>query len=129
MLWTFRHPFFINMQHVPGMLFCHSILRMPPMPTSPPPPADELEHLRQLIAGLAALCGVDSGDRRALRQLIDAPDGTTTDDLRQELRTLLTLLYRLEAASSEDSGLAGLRRLWQLCAEARARLDDPCCSR
>lgn len=103
------------------------------MSASLPPVPDELDRLRQLIADLATRCGVDPGDRRALRLLLDAPESPAgeeaTQDPRHELRTLLTLLYRLEAACSEDIGLAGLRRLWHLCAEAHNRQGEPCCSR
>lgn len=89
-------------------------------------PDDELDSLRRLIAGLAQRCQVNLDDRRALRQLLDEQTAANKDPARHELRSLLRLLYRLESASSEDLGLAALRRLWQLCAEARARLGDPC---
>lgn len=89
-------------------------------------PHDELDHLRRSIAGLAQSCQVDLGDRQSLRLLLDGQEVGSDNPARQELRTLLPLLYRLEAASSEDLGLAGLRRLWQLCAEARVRLGNSC---
>lgn len=90
------------------------------------PPHDELDCLRSLIAGLAQRCQVDLGDRQSLRRLLDDQQPGSDDSTRHELRTLLRLLYRLEAASSEDLGPAGVRRLWQLCAEARVRLGDNC---
>lgn len=40
---------------------------------------------------------------------------------RQQLSTMLTLLFRLEASSSEDLGNTGLRRLWRQHRELLAR--------
>ena len=39
----------------------------------------------------------------------------------QELRAMMILLYRLEASSSEDLGVEGLRRLWHQHGEIMAR--------
>jgi hypothetical protein len=41
----------------------------------------------------------------------------------QELRAMLILLFRLEASSSEDLGVEGLRRLWRQHSEIMARYD------
>jgi len=88
--------------------------------------SDDLKPLRRVIAQLADHCGVDIDDRSAIRQLMDGdfsqreaqgPDSKAC----QELRTMLTLLFRLEASSSEDLGIAGLHRLWHQHSEILAR--------
>lgn len=104
----------------------HILTRLPSQMPHDTPSEDELDALRRLIAGLGQRCQVDLDDRRALRQLLAEQTAAGDDPARHELRTLLRLLYRLEAASSEDLGLSALRRLWQLCAEARTRLAGPC---
>ena len=94
---------------------------------------DELRALQQAIGELAGRLGVDLADRRRLRALLDgdeigiarnaaeANDATEADTLAA-LRELLVLSLRLEACSSEDLGVSGVRRLWQRCGELRARL-------
>jgi hypothetical protein len=73
-------------------------------------PADLLA-LRQLIAQQAQLCDLELSDRRAVRALLDA-DPLACSTSSRELRLMLILLFRLEASSSEDIGIEGLRRLW-----------------
>ena len=73
-------------------------------------PADLLA-LRQLIAEQALQCDLDLSDKRAVRALLDA-DPLNCSSSRRELRLMLILLFRLEASSSEDIGVEGLRRLW-----------------
>jgi hypothetical protein len=85
---------------------------------------EELFALRRLIGELAPQCGLDLADRAATRHFLDgqASHSESIDpQLCQELRAMLILLFRLEACSSEDSGLSGMRRLWRLHGETLAR--------
>ena len=86
----------------------------------------EMQALRQLITRLAGQCRLDLSDRIAVRQFLDDTEmrgrGESLDPkVCQELRTMLILLYRLEASSSEDLGVDGLRRLWHQHGEILAR--------
>ena len=79
----------------------------------------DLVALRRAIALLADRCGVDLADRAALRRVLDGKfsDRQTALGKRQDahdLSAMLTLLFRLEACSSEDLGITGLQRLWLL---------------
>ncbi|MFZ2974803.1 MAG: hypothetical protein WA049_19405 [Ferribacterium limneticum] len=81
-------------------------------------PPEDMQALRQLIAQLAPQCGVDLGNRTSIRQFLDSDPGTGRSEsidpqICQELRIMMILLYRLEASSSEDLGVEGLRRLWR----------------
>jgi len=89
-------------------------------------PPEDIQALRHLIALLAPQCGVELGDRIAIRRFLDAESsasrGESIDPATcQELRAMLILLYRLEASSSEDLGVEGLRRLWRQHGEILSR--------
>ncbi|UCV17969.1 hypothetical protein [Ferribacterium limneticum] len=89
-------------------------------------PPEDMQALRRLIAQLAPQCGVDLGDRSSVRHFLDAdatnPRSESIDpQICQELRAMMVLLYRLEASSSEDLGVEGLRRLWRQHGEIMAR--------
>lgn len=87
---------------------------------------EEILALRRAIARLADECRIDLGDRTAVRRFMD--DGQPGEHLpqaereaRRELREMVTLLLRIEACSSEDIGIVGLRRLWSQHREILAR--------
>ncbi|MDP3538850.1 MAG: hypothetical protein Q8S26_09115 [Azonexus sp.] len=87
---------------------------------------EELLILRQLICQLAPQCGLDLGNRASVRSFLDQDAAASRSEsidpkLCQELRAMLILLYRLEASSSEDLGVEGLRRLWHQHGEIIAR--------
>lgn len=89
----------------------------PPL-LDPPPDYEDIQALRRVIAQLAGRCGIDLGDRAVLRRVLDGDfgnDQAAPDDRQQvqELSAMLTLLFRLEACSSEDLGIAGLLGLWR----------------
>ena len=88
--------------------------------------SEDLLALRRVIAQHAERCGLDLTDPLAVRQILDgdcspcqtpahAPQGC------HELPAMLTLLFRLEASSSEDLGISGLRRLWRQHGEILSR--------
>ncbi|MBS1229076.1 MAG: hypothetical protein H6R17_2353 [Proteobacteria bacterium] len=82
-----------------------------------PQSCEDILALRRAIAQLAARCRVDLTDRTALRRVLDGDfcAGQSAQSDHQDLRDLsamLTLLFRLEASSSEDLGITGLHRLW-----------------
>ena len=88
--------------------------------------SEDIQALRRIIAQLAERCSVDLTDRETLRRLLDGDfsDGQAPRSDRQnmtELSAMLTLLFRLEASSSEDLGITGLRRLWREHARILAR--------
>jgi len=90
---------------------------------------EELQALRRLIGELAVQCKVDLSERTALRRFLDhdCAAGQRQDcdpQIAHELRAMLILLFRLEASSSEDIGIEGLRRLWHQHGETLARFDD-----
>ena len=79
---------------------------------------EEIEALRREITHLADRCAIDLDDRAVLRTVLDgdfcaaeSPPGDR--QMIQELSAMLTLLFRLEACSSEDLGIAGLLGLWR----------------
>ena len=89
----------------------------PPL-LDPPPDYEDIQALRRVIAHLAGRCAIDLTDRAALRRVLDGDFGTdqaTPGDRQQvqELSAMLTLLFRLEACSSEDLGIDGLLGLWR----------------
>lgn len=99
---------------------------MTPSILDPNPGGEDLLALRRAITLLAKRCQIDLADRAALRRLLDGDFSdcrAVTGDVRdgQDLRALLTLLFRLEASSSEDLGIAGLRRLWRQHGKVLAR--------
>ena len=78
----------------------------------------DLLALRRAIDQLADRCGLELADGPALRRLLDGDFSACRASARnlkecQELSAMLTLLFRLEASSSEDLGITGLRRLWR----------------
>lgn len=88
--------------------------------------SEELQVLRRLIAQFAGQYGLELSDKSALRRFLDAdhplhPASLAPSKTGQELRAMLTLLFRLEACSSEDLGFEGLCRLWQEHSETLAR--------
>lgn len=87
---------------------------------------EDIQALRRLITQLAPQCGLDLSNRLAVRRFLDddqiAGRSESIDpQICQELRAMLILLYRLEASSSEDLGVEGLRRLWHQYSEILAR--------
>jgi hypothetical protein len=89
-------------------------------------PPEDMQALRQLIAQLAPQCGVDLGNRSSVRHFLDSDlaagrSESIDPQICQELRAMMILLYRLEASSSEDIGVEGLRRLWRQHGEILAR--------
>jgi hypothetical protein len=81
---------------------------------------------RRVIAHLADRCGLDLEDKCAVRSFLDGDIAHYWQLIAdhpdyQELRTMLTLLFRLEVSSSEDLGIAGLHRLWHQHSEILAR--------
>lgn len=89
-------------------------------------PPEDMQALRRLIVQLAPQCGVDLGNRSAVRHFLDNDSAASRSEsidpqTCQELRAMLILLYRLEASSSEDLGVEGLHRLWRQHGEILAR--------
>ncbi len=74
---------------------------------------EDMRSLRQLISRMAAECGINLGERHSVRQLLDGSTHASSPALANELRSLLILRYRLEAACSEDLGYDGMNGLWQ----------------
>jgi hypothetical protein len=96
----------------------------PVLETNHPP--EDMLALRRLIARLAPQCGVDLSDRASIRRFLDTDSASSRSEiidpqLCQELRAMMILLFRLEASSSEDLGVEGLRRLWRQHGEILAR--------
>ena len=88
--------------------------------------AEDILALRRVIAHLADRCELDLADPYAVRHFLDgdSSQGQASKHEHQdcdELRAMLTLLFRLEASSSEDLGIAGLHRLWMQHSEILAR--------
>jgi len=88
--------------------------------------SEDIQALRRIIAQLADHCGINLTDRATLRRILDGDfsDGRAPLGDRQsmpDLSAMLTLLFRLEASSSEDLGITGLRRLWREHARMLAR--------
>ena len=77
-----------------------------------------LDPLRRMIVRLAERCRLDLADKPAVRRFLDgdfsrceAPEWDTNSC--GDLHSMITLLFRIEASSSEDLGIDGLHRLWQ----------------
>ena len=88
--------------------------------------SEDIQALRRIIAQLADHCGINLTDSATLGRLLDGDfsDGPTPlggHQDRRDLSAMLTLLFRLEASSSEDLGITGLRRLWHEHAKMLAR--------
>ena len=88
--------------------------------------SEDIQALRRIIAQLADHCGINLTDSATLGRLLDGDfsDGPTPlggHQDRRDLSAMLTLLFRLEASSSEDLGITGLRRLWHEHAKILAR--------
>ena len=88
--------------------------------------AEDILALRRVIAHLAERCELDLSDPYAVRHFLDADSSHDQESVRAhqdgaELRAMLTLLFRLEASSSEDLGNDGLHRLWMQHSEILAR--------
>ena len=91
-------------------------------------PPEDMQALRRLIAQFAPQCGVDLGNRASIRHFLDSDQANSRSEsinpqICQELRAMMILLYRLEASSSEDLGVEGLRRLWRQHSEILARFE------
>ena len=87
---------------------------------------EDILALRRVIAHLADRCDLDLADPYAVRNFLDGGSSHDQESAREhrdsdELRAMLTLLFRLEASSSEDLGIAGLHRLWMQHSEILAR--------
>ena len=83
-----------------------------------PQNAEDIQALRRAIAQLADRCRVDLAQRATLRRVLDGDFSANQATLgdRQDMRDLsamLTLLFRLEASTSEDLGVTGLSHLWR----------------
>lgn len=88
--------------------------------------SEDILALRRVIANLADHCDLDLADPFAVRHFLDGDSCHGKGSARQhqvceELRAMLTLLFRLEASSSEDLGISGLHRLWMQHSEILAR--------
>lgn len=88
--------------------------------------SEDILALRRVIAQLADRCDLDLADPLAVRHFLDGDFSVKHASAREhrdndELRDMLTLLFRLEASSSEDLGIAGLHRLWTQHSEIMAR--------
>lgn len=77
----------------------------------------DLLPLRRMIIRLAERCHLDLADKPAVRRFLDgdfsqceAPEWDINSC--RDLHSMITLLFRLEASSSEDLGINGLHRLW-----------------
>ena len=86
---------------------------------------EELMTMRKAVARLANRLGLDLSDAVNTRRCLDGDFSglVANDQLAEchELRDMLILLLRLESGSSEDIGIDGLRRLWQLQRELMNR--------
>lgn len=88
--------------------------------------SEDILALHRAITHLADRCDLDLADPFAVRHFLDGDSshGQASDreaKFCDELRAMLTLLFRLEASSSEDLGIAGLHRLWMQHSEIMAR--------
>ena len=97
-----------------------------------PQASGDLPALRRVIDHLSERCCLDLADRSAIRLLLDGdfshcPAPAADRQTFQDLRAMLTLLFRLESSSSEDIGIAGLRTLWHQHSEilARSQVREP----
>ena len=78
---------------------------------------EDLVPLRRMIVRLAERCSLDLADKPAVRRFLDgdfsqceAPEWDINSC--RDLHSMITLLFRLEASSSEDLGINGLHCLW-----------------
>lgn len=78
---------------------------------------EDLRPLRRTILRLADRCGLDLTDAPSVRRFLDGDfahckvpewDANSCSDLH----SMIILLFRLEASSSEDLGIDGLSTLW-----------------
>ena len=90
---------------------------------------EDLLPLRSMIVRLAMRCRLDLADSSAIRRFLDsdysqceAPDWDTNSC--RDLHSMITLLFRLEASSSEDIGIDGLCSLWRQHNEILAGLNS-----
>jgi hypothetical protein len=88
---------------------------------------DDLGPLRRMIARLANRCELDLHDSAALKRFLEGDFSrckTSDWDLRccQDLHSLIILLFRLEASTSEDLGISGLYGLWNRQSQLLARI-------
>lgn len=79
---------------------------------------EDLVPLRRMIVRLAKRCGLDLADSSAVRRFLDSDFSQCTApdwDLNSchDLHSMITLLFRLEASTSEDIGIDGLHSLWR----------------
>jgi hypothetical protein len=86
----------------------------------------EFQSLLRLIAHRADHCNLDLNDSSAIKRFMDYDFSHCKALTREsqdclELHSMLTLLFRLQASTSEDIGITGLRRLWQQLGEILAR--------
>jgi hypothetical protein len=91
--------------------------------------SEDMQALHRLIVQLAPQCGVDLQNRQSIRRFLDDESAACRSEsidpqLCQELRAMMILRYRLEASSSEDLGVEGLRRLWRQHGEILARFQS-----
>lgn len=98
---------------------------MKPSSFASPQSTEELLAMRKAIARLADRVGLDLSSPDDVRRCLDGDFSglTVNSGLSEcrELRDMLVLLLRLESSSSEDLGIEGLRRLWQLHRELMNR--------
>jgi hypothetical protein len=80
--------------------------------------SEDLLPLRRMIVRLANRCRLDLADSSAIRRFLDsdysqceAPDWDINSC--RDLHSMITLLFRLEASTSEDIGINGLHSLWR----------------
>lgn len=87
---------------------------------------DDIMLLRCLTEHVADRCGLDLTDGAAVRRVLDGDMSCCRGDVHDhslclELPAMLRLLFRLETSSSEDLGIAGLRRLWRQYSDILSR--------
>ncbi len=87
---------------------------------------EDFQPLRRMIVRLADRCDLDLTDSSAIRRFLDGdfshchvPDWDRNSC--NDLHSMITLLFRLEASSSEDLGISGLSRLWHQHSEILTR--------
>ena len=104
-----------------------------PIP-SMPNASEDILALRHLIEHIASIHSLDLTDKAVVTRILDGDmshcrlntgsSGCSSNDaLSEELPTMLRLLFRLEASSSEDLGNSGLRKLWSQYREILARFN------
>jgi len=88
---------------------------------------EDLVPMRRMIVRLADRCGLDLVDSSAIRRFLDsdysqceAPDWDINSC--RDLHSMITLLFRLEASTSEDIGINGLHRLWHQHSSGRFQI-------